>query len=149
MWTKGSFWRHLDIDGDGEDDLISNGGRRDSYFAKFNSEGDLVNVFQIGGSGDDVGDGIAIDKDDHVWTTGSFTGSIDIDEDGEDDLTSNGSDDGYVAKFDSEGALLFAKNIGGSDYDYSLDIATDSNGDAWVLGVFRATSTSTETAPMI
>ncbi|MBC6480102.1 MAG: hypothetical protein GDA56_22285 [Hormoscilla sp. GM7CHS1pb] len=56
---------------------------RDSYFAKFNSEGDLVNVFQIGGSGDDVGDGIAIDKDDHVWTTGSFTGSIDIDEDGE------------------------------------------------------------------
>ncbi|MBC6480101.1 MAG: hypothetical protein GDA56_22280 [Hormoscilla sp. GM7CHS1pb] len=64
-------------------------------------------------------------------------------------MTSNGSDDGYVAKFDSEGALLFAKNIGGSDYDYSLDIATDSNGDAWVLGVSRATSTSTETAPMI
>ncbi|MBC6480749.1 MAG: hypothetical protein GDA56_26235 [Hormoscilla sp. GM7CHS1pb] len=137
VWTKGSFWRHLDIDGDGEDDLTNNGGRRDSYFAKFDSEGDLVNVFQIGGSGDDVGDGIAIDKDDHVWTTGSFTGSIDIDEDGEDDLTSNGSDDGYVAKFDSEGALLFAKNIGGSDYDYSLDIATDSNGDAWVLGVFQ------------
>ncbi|MBC6477621.1 MAG: hypothetical protein GDA56_07360 [Hormoscilla sp. GM7CHS1pb] len=138
VWTKGSFWRHLDIDGDGEDDLISNGGRRDSYFAKFDSEGDLVNVFQIGGSGDDVGHGIAIDKDDHVWTTGSFSGSIDIDEDGNNDLTSNnGSRDGYVAKFDSEGALLFAKNIGGSDRDYSLDIATDSKGDVWVKGQFQ------------
>ncbi|MBC6479775.1 MAG: hypothetical protein GDA56_20315 [Hormoscilla sp. GM7CHS1pb] len=110
----------------------------DSYFAKFDSEGDLVNVFQIGGSGDDVGHGIAIDKDDHVWTTGSFSGSIDIDEDGNNDLTSNnGSRDGYVAKFDSEGALLFAKNIGGSDRDYSLDIATDSKGDVWVKGQFQ------------
>ena len=33
--------------------------------------------------------------------------------------------------------MLYAKNIGGSDRDYSLDIATDSNGDAWVLGVFQ------------
>ncbi|MBC6478800.1 MAG: hypothetical protein GDA56_14540 [Hormoscilla sp. GM7CHS1pb] len=140
MWTKGSFWRHLDIDGDGEDDLTNKGrpgNDRDSYFAKFSSEGNLVNVFQIGGSGDEVGHGIAIDKDDHVWTTGTFSGSIDIDEDGEDDLISNGYRDGYVAKFDEKGDLLFAKNIGGSDNDNSLDIATDSRGDAWVLGRFE------------
>ncbi|MBC6481642.1 MAG: hypothetical protein GDA56_31700 [Hormoscilla sp. GM7CHS1pb] len=139
VWIKGRFFYHLDIDKDGNNDLTNNGDDEyDSYFAKFDSEGDLVNVFQIGGSGDDVGHGIAIDKDDHVWTTGSFSGSIDIDEDGNNDLTSNnGSRDGYVAKFDSEGALLFAKNIGGSDRDYSLDIATDSKGDVWVKGQFQ------------
>ncbi|MBO1348287.1 MAG: hypothetical protein EBE86_013255 [Hormoscilla sp. GUM202] len=142
VWTKGSFFYHLDLDKDGINDLTNNtegrpGDTRDSYFAKFDSEGNLVNVFQIGGSGDEVGFGIAIDSDDNVWTTGSFSGSIDIDEDGKDDLIGNGSWDGYVAKFDSEGALLFASQIGGKDDDLSIDIATDSNGDAWVLGRFQ------------
>ncbi|MBO1350995.1 MAG: hypothetical protein EBE86_028170 [Hormoscilla sp. GUM202] len=100
-------------------------------------EGDLVKAFQIGGSGEDHGFGIAIDSNDNVWTIGDFRGSIDIDGDGEDDLTSNGSWDSYVAKFSSEGDLLKANKIGGKDEEMGFDIATDSNGNAWVKGYFQ------------
>ncbi|MBO1345964.1 MAG: hypothetical protein EBE86_000505 [Hormoscilla sp. GUM202] len=136
VWAKGYFYQSIDIDGDGINDLTPYGGR-DSYVAKFDSEGNLVKAFQIGGSSHDVGHGIAIDSNGNVWATGSFSGSIDIDGDGINDLTSNGKKDSYFAKFDSEGGLLFAKNIGGSDYDTGIDIATDSNGNAWVLGYFQ------------
>ncbi|MBO1347031.1 MAG: hypothetical protein EBE86_006395 [Hormoscilla sp. GUM202] len=138
VWTKGRFEGDLDLNGDGINDLTNNGDYDyDSYFAKFDSEGNLVNAFQIGGSSLEVGHGIAIDSDDNVWTTGTFSSTIDIDEDGINDLTNNGFRDGYVAKFDSEGALLFASQIGGKDEDGGRAIATDSNGDAWVLGRFQ------------
>ena len=143
VWTTGSFYYHLDIDKDGEDDLTNNtegrlGDTRDSYVAKFSKEGNLVNVFQIGGSGNEVGNGIAIDSMDRVWTTGSFSRSIDINLDGTDDLTSsNGSRDAYVALFTKKGALVKASQIGGSDQDTSFAIATDSQNNAWVLGVFQ------------
>ncbi|MBO1346178.1 MAG: hypothetical protein EBE86_001675 [Hormoscilla sp. GUM202] len=138
VWTKGHVYRSTDIDGDGINDLTPyTAGKNDSYFAKFSSEGDLVKAFQYGGSSEDYGHGIAIDSNGNVWATGSFSGSIDIDGDGINDLTSNGKKDSYFAKFDSEGGLLFAKNIGGSDVDSGVDIATDSNGNAWVKGYFQ------------
>ncbi|MBC6480040.1 MAG: hypothetical protein GDA56_21910 [Hormoscilla sp. GM7CHS1pb] len=47
---------------------------------------------------------IAIDSNDHLWVTGQFHESIDLDGDGNNDLTSDSSFiDSYVAQFDSCG----------------------------------------------
>ena len=136
VWATGTFERNIDIDSDGTDDLISNGGE-DGYLAKFDSNGNLLFAQNIGGSDFDNGNAIATDSNGNVWVTGDFWGSIDMDSDGTDDLTSNGNYDSYVAKFDNNGNLLFAQNIGGSDLDGGNDIATDSNGNVWATGYFQ------------
>ncbi|MBC6476070.1 MAG: SBBP repeat-containing protein, partial [Hormoscilla sp. GM102CHS1] len=136
VWTTGSFEGNIDIDGDGNNDLTSN-GTFDSYVAKFDRNGDLVKALKIGGSSRDYGRGIATDSNGNVWATGSFEGSIDIDGDGNNDLTSNGGNDSYVAKFDRNGDLVKALKIGGSSRDIGYSIATDSNGNAWATGEFQ------------
>ncbi len=136
VWNTGIFSDTIDIDGDGNNDLTSNGSL-DSYVAKFDSNGNLLFAQNIGGSNDDSGRGIAADSNGNVWATGYFEGSIDIDGDGNDDLTSNGVRDSYLAKFDNNGNLVFSQNIGGSSNDSGWGIATDSNGNVWATGEFR------------
>ena len=137
VWATGYFNGSIDIDGDGNNDLTSNGGT-DSYVAKFDPDGTLLFALNIGGSSNDEGTGIATDSDGNAWATGYFnSSSIDIDGDGNNDLTSNGLFDSYVAKFDRNGDLVKALNIGGSSYDYGSGIATDSNGNAWTTGLFK------------
>ncbi|MBC6478471.1 MAG: hypothetical protein GDA56_12515 [Hormoscilla sp. GM7CHS1pb] len=83
------FHGSIDIDGDGINDLTSS-DRDGHYLAKFNSEGDFVQALEIHGRYTDhteSGKSIAIDSKDNVWTKGSFWRHLDIDGDGEDDLT--------------------------------------------------------------
>jgi len=136
VWATGYVLGNIDIDGDGNNDLTSNGAR-DSYVAKFDSNGTLLFALSVGGVSNDEGYGIATDSDGNAWATGFFSANIDIDGDGNDDLTSNGDQDTYVAKFDSNGNLLEALNIGGSSSDQGEDIATDSNGNVWATGRFE------------
>jgi len=142
-WAIGFFSDSIDIDGDGENDLISNGDR-DGYVAKFKSNGDLLFAKNIGGKDDDRAFGTAIDSNGNAWVTGFFSGNIDIDGDGENDLISNGDRDGYVAKFDFEGNLVKASNLGGSSHNWSNSIATDSSGNAWITGFSQDSEDSVE-----
>ncbi|NET45678.1 DUF4347 domain-containing protein, partial [Okeania sp. SIO2B3] len=136
VWTTGYFHDDIDIDSDGNNDLTSN-GYFDSYVAKFDSNGNFQFIKHIGGSGGDFGRGITTDTDGNAWATGEFSGNIDIDGDGNNDLSNNGVSDSYVAKFDSNGNLLFAQNIGGSNSNSGNGIATDSNGNVWITGEFQ------------
>ena len=133
----GYFWENIDIDGDGNDDLTSN-GRLDGYAAKFDSNGNFVWAKNIGGSSSDIVHGITTDSSDNVLVGGGyFSGNIDIDNDGNDDLTSNGDADGYAVKFNSDGNFVWAKNIGSSNRDTVYDITTDSSDNVLVGGYFR------------
>ncbi|MBC6477941.1 MAG: hypothetical protein GDA56_09285 [Hormoscilla sp. GM7CHS1pb] len=83
VWITGEFRDSIDLDGDGEHDLISNGSF-DSYVVKFDSEGKLVRAYDFGNTEillPDKGIGIATDSNDNAWVLGGFHGSIDIDGD--------------------------------------------------------------------
>ena len=136
VWITGYFDAAIDIDGDANNDLSTNGSS-DSYIAKFDIDGNFQWAKNIGGSNGDRGTGIATDKDGNVLATGYFQGSMDIDEDGTDDLTSNGGQDGYIVKFDRDGNFLSGQNIGGESNDNSRSITTDSNGNVWATGYFE------------
>ncbi|MBC6426777.1 MAG: cadherin domain-containing protein [Ekhidna sp.] len=136
VWVTGRFQESIDIDGDGTNDLTGKGGN-DGYVVRFDRNGNLLAAFTIGGSGDDRGIGIAADSNGNAWATGFFHGSIDMDGDGSNELTSNGGSDSYVAKFGSNGDLRFAFNIGSSDNDGGSGITVDSHGHAWAVGHFK------------
>ncbi len=77
-----------------------------------------------GWGGESWGDGIAIDDYDNIYIVGKT----------EDFAV--GQTDIFVAKFDSDGTLLWNTTWGTSDYDYGYDIVVDSNNNSYAIGTF-------------
>jgi hypothetical protein len=120
----------------GDDTLIS-AGSEDVYVAKYNSEGNLIWIEQIGGTEFDRGNGIATDNSNNCVVTGRFNGTIII---GDTSLISNGYNDIFVAKYDSEGNFLWVEQAGGTGFDRGNRIKTDDLGNIVVTGRFETTA---------
>ncbi|MGH7854974.1 MAG: SBBP repeat-containing protein, partial [Candidatus Binatia bacterium] len=98
----------------------------------------------IGGTGDDRGNGIAVDSDGSAYITGetnSLQASFPVA--GGLDVGQNGGVDAFVAKVDPTGTLLlYAGFIGGTGDDRGKSIAVDSLGNAYVTGETSSDQTS-------
>ncbi|HEY4798691.1 MAG TPA: SBBP repeat-containing protein, partial [Bacteroidia bacterium] len=57
-------------------------------------------------------------------------------------LYSAGGTDVYIAKYDPDGILLWAKQIGGRNDDYSSGISTDITGNCYITGYFYIQGTT-------
>ena len=125
----------------GGPDLTFNGGE-DAFVAKVNASGTaLVYAGYIGGIGDDLGAGIAVDGSGNAYIAGQTdstqaTFPVTVGP----DLTYNGLIDAFVAKVNAAGTgLLYAGYIGGSSIDVAAGIAVDSSGTAYVTGFTSST----------
>ncbi len=118
----------------------------DVFVAKLNPAGTaLVYTTYLGGSGDDVGKGIALDSAGNAYITG-YTNSNNLFTSGAAQPISGGGTcgvspttypcyDAFVAKLDSQGAsLLYLTYLGGTSDDFGQGIAVDSTGNALVAG---------------
>lgn len=107
------------------------------FLAKYTSEGALDWVHAFSSKGSNRGQGVAIDNQDNVYISGNFRKSIDFDPGiGVNTLTSNGSNDIFVAKYNSSGEHLLSFNIGGTGGDISRDIAVDELYNIYITGFF-------------
>ena len=105
----------------------------------------------LGGSGWDVGRGIAVDADGNAYVTGR-TDSRDFPAVVGPDTSYNGGDDGgddaFVAKVNPSGTgLVYAGFLGGSDWDEGSDIAVDAAGNAYVTGYTWSSNFPTVVGP--
>lgn len=132
-------------------DLTYNGGSitGDAFVAKINSSGTaVVYCGYIGGAGEDVGLGIAVDAAGAAYVTGQAGSSeatfpVKV---GPDMTYGGGAFDAFVAKVDATGAGLdYAGYIGGAGDDAGLGIAVDSSGGAYITGT---TDSSEATFPV-
>jgi len=95
---------------------------------------------RMGGSSSEGGWSIALDAAGNVYTTGSFSGTVDFDPGvGVYNLVSAsaGNDDIFVSKLDAAGNFVWAKRMGGSDSDYGISIAIDATGNVLTMGIFK------------
>jgi hypothetical protein len=100
----------------------------------------LVYSTYLGGSGNDAGQGIAVDSSGNVYVTGSTT-SIDFPLMNPLQAGNAGDSDVFVAKLSADGsALLYSTYLGGSANDYGKGIAIDSSGNAYVTGQTASTN---------
>ena len=108
-------------------------------FVSINSNSEDVIVKwakSFGGSNDEYGNSIAIDKDANLYISGMFkSNSITF---GNTTLKNNTSSNAgmFVAKFDSTGNPLWAKHGGDNSSGYGLRIATDKSDNVIVCGYF-------------
>jgi hypothetical protein len=88
----------------------------------------------IGGSGEDIGNGIAVDTAGNAYVTG-YTNSSDFPVVMGPDTSFNGASDAWVAKVKADGSgLEYSGYIGGSSSDGGSGIAVDGRGNAYVTG---------------
>ena len=112
--------------------LISNGGT-DLFVAKLDSSGNWLWAKKVGGTSTDEGYDIAVDASGNSYVTGIFYGTATF---GSTTLISNGEEDIFIAKLDSSGNWLWAKNAGGTGSDEGYGIAVDASGNSYVTGYF-------------
>src|SRR6266852_5641612 len=98
----------------------------------------------LGGSGDDVGNAIAVDSSGNAYVTG-FTGSTNFPTKSPTQSASGGGFDAFVAKLDPTGSTLFYSTfLGGSADDAGNAIAVDSSGNAYATGNTLSTNFPTK-----
>ena len=90
---------------------------------------------QTGGGGRSNATATAVDAAGNTIVAGSFSGTLTL---GSFILTSAGSDDIYVARFDPAGGAIQAVRAGGSDYDYVTGVVVDAGGTVTVVGEFNS-----------
>lgn len=101
----------------------------DAFVAKLDSSGNLVWQTFLGGARFDSGSGIAVDENRNVYVTGwSYaTWGAPIRNYGQ-------ARDGFVARLDGNGNLIWNTFLGGQYDDGSYDIDTDGSGNLYVAG---------------
>ena len=93
----------------------------------------------MGSSGYETkGNSISVDDNGNVFTVGTFSDTVDFDNGmGVYNLISNGMQDMFISKLDSNGNFIWAKNIGGADNDRVSSIVLDAVGNMYITGFFR------------
>ena len=101
---------------------------------------------KAGGTGFDLGNAIAPDLNGNTYVTGLFQGSATFGSGGNQVvLAASGSGDIFIAKYDPDGALLWARRAGSGQtsgtIERGFDVAVDANGNAYVTGMFQGSAT--------
>ena len=119
----------------------------DAFVTKLGPTGSaLIYSTYLGGSGDDQGEGIAVDSAGNVYVTGT-TVSTNFPTANAVQSTSGGGYDAFVAKFNATGsALIYSTYLGGNSEDVARGIAIDGAGNASVTGYTRSTNFPTVNA---
>jgi hypothetical protein len=140
VYTVGSFEGSIDFDpGTGVSILTSNGGT-DVFIQKLDANGNFVWAKNLGGTSYENPEDMAVDAAGNVYVTGSFQSAADFDPGaGIFSLTSNGIIDVFITKLDASGNFLWAKSMGGTDYDSGKTIDVDGLGNVYTTGYFKNT----------
>lgn len=111
------------------------GGAADAYLAKLNAAGSaLVYSTFVGGSGEELGFGLAVDGSGAAYVAGA-TASTDFPMQNPLRSTLNGQTDAFVTKLSAGGAFTYSTYLGGSDNELASSVAVDSAGAAYVFGL--------------
>jgi len=137
--------------GDGEPNetvLVSN-GEWDIFVARYYPDGTLAWAKKVSGLGWDWGYSVAALSDDSAVVTGFFDDSATFapGETNETVLVSYGRRDIFLARYNPDGTLVWAKHAGGPSSDYGYGITTLSDNSTFATGRFFGSATFGEGEP--
>ena len=112
----------------------------EAFVAKYSPAGGLLWAVPFRGSGAQECQSVALDPGGNVVVTGWFASTVDFNPSTAttSNLTSAGSEDGFVAKLTSGGSLVWARRFGGAGREGGLATAVDGSGNVYVQGMYDA-----------
>jgi hypothetical protein len=109
----------------------------DAFVAKLGPDGTLLWHTFLGGAWEDFGEGIAVDTAGNCyvtgWSTASWGSPI------RPFTTRDYTADAFVAKLNTDGALLWNTFLGGAETEEASGIAVDASGNSYALGFTEGT----------
>jgi hypothetical protein len=113
-------------------DNTYNGGT-DAFITKINSRPAIVYSSYLGGGGQDLGRGIAVDRYGNAYVTGD-TSSTNFPTVDPFDATLRGTSDAFITKVNSTPQVIYSSYLGGSAVDGGNSIAVDRYQNAYIVG---------------
>jgi hypothetical protein len=125
----------------------ASGGSYDAFVAELSANGQsLIYSTYLGGSGEDIGNAIAVDATGAAYVTG-HAASTNFPTKNALQPNLAGTEDAFVTKLaPGGGSLVYSTYLGGSDRGLGASIAVDSQGEAYVVGQTRSTDFPTKNA---
>jgi hypothetical protein len=108
-------------------------GYNEGVAVKLNADGSMNFSTFIGGNNSEYVQGVAYDSEGALFVAG-YTYSQDFPTANAFNSTNSGNLDGFLTKFNADGSINFSTYFGGSNVDYILSVATDSEGACYVMG---------------
>ena len=133
IYGTGSFGRLADFDPSDEVANLSYHGPlplfSDAFIAKYDSNGNYLWANSLGGEITDRGWFVKVDHAKDVYVTGPFDSNIFYPNSYDTTISTNGFSDIFIAKYDSNGNILWVTNIGDPLHDepYFMDIDDSNN----------------------
>ncbi|HEY0194275.1 MAG TPA: SBBP repeat-containing protein [Kofleriaceae bacterium] len=135
IYVQGAF---RDVADWGGKPLTAHGGAdNDIVLAKYDVNGDHVWSANYGNAFDDVPGGLTVDPAGNITMVGSFDKSVSFGPG--DDHTALGESDAFVARFTTDGGLVWARTYGAEREDIAFGVAADAAGNTVTIGWFQGT----------
>ena len=121
--------------------LTNTSHNNDVFVAKYDPNGTPLWARKAGGTSDDYAFGIALDAATNVYVAGNFYstngnwGALTLT-----NRSGTNSHDVFVARYDSNGTLLWAKGAGGTNAESANAVAVDVGGNSYLTGYFTSTN---------
>ena len=150
-YINGSLFQNtINVNPSGTTNLTAPGAATQLALTKYNSNGKLVWAKHMGGTTtSEAPHGIGTDASNNIYVTGYFgsttlTGAqtANFNPAGGGAISTQGNEDIFVAKYDSNGVYQWAfglGNTGQETQERAWDISTDNSGNSYVVGGFHGT----------
>lgn len=143
VFMTGRFFGTLDIDPGPDVFELSAVGTNNGFISKFDTSGNFI--WGIGLIGGEVyWSSVIVDENQNIYSSGFFYGVVDFDPGpGIYNLTNTNtnpnqtSGDIFVAKWDSSGNLIWAKNFQGNSHDRVFSFSLDDHQNIYLAGDFN------------
>ena len=103
-----------------------NAGGTDAFLIKYSPNGNFVWARQLGTSDNDTSHSVAVDSSGNIYITGTTAGNLN-------DIGAGGEDI-FLACYDTEGTLLWSRQIGTIGDDVSRSVAIDAWDNVYITG---------------
>lgn len=142
VYVAGSFSGTVDFDPSASTaNLTGVSGSQDIFLAKYSATGAFIWVKQIAGTNTERPLDLAADAS-GAYLAGIFMGTIDFDPSAATNNTTSlggGTDgDGFFAKYDANGSLVWVNRIGSTGNDRLIGIAVDASQNVFISGFIGA-----------
>jgi hypothetical protein len=140
IYVCGTFQNEMDADPGAGEDILTTSQFRSIFFAKFDSEGNYIYARALEGDGVDF-DLVdsETDKYGNIFLSGYFWGTLDFDPGTNVEELYSDKESTFFAKYNTNGELLFVKNLVCSEYSLIRDFYITSENDIVLTGNYADT----------